>query len=108
MSFTVSSYLNNIPASSPEYPLAQSILSKIALAASTTNVPTANAAKLEIPSLIKQLFDSLVDLKRLPISTVLALVASATATGGRTLTDVGALGTVAISGSAVTITAGAY
>ena len=108
MSTTVSSYLNNIPATSPEYPLAQTILSKIAIAASTTNVQAANAAKGELPGLITQLVQSLIDLRHFSASTLLALVASATAAGGRSLADVGVLGTVAVSGSAITITAGAY
>lgn len=105
---TVSSYLNNIGSQSSEYPLAQSILSKITLAASTTNPQHANAAKSEIPGLVTQLVQSLIANGRFSASTILALVASATAAGGKNLSDVGVLGNVAVSGGAITITAGAY
>ena len=107
MSTTISTYLNSIPNGSAEYPLAQSILSKITLAASTTNPAHANAAKLEIPTLLNQLLNTLIGLGRFPASTVIALIASA-CPNGRTMQDVGVLGNVAVSGSAITITGGAY
>jgi hypothetical protein len=108
MSTTPSSYLNNIPAGSAEYPLAQQILSFITQAASTTNTAAAHRAKQELPSLFAQLVNNLIANGRFSASTILALVASATAAGGKTLTDVGVLGNVAVSGSAITINPGAY
>ena len=107
MSTTISTYLNSIPSGTPEYPLAQSILQKITLAASTTNPAHANAAKSEIPTLLNQLLNTLISNDRFPAATVLALIASANPTG-RTLPDVGVLGSVSISGSTVTVTGGSY
>ena len=106
MTATVSTYLNSIPPGSPEYPLAQSILSKIALAASTTNAAHANGAKSELPSLFGQLLDGLIANNRLTPATILALAAAAT--GSRNVPDVGILGNISISGGTVTITPGAY
>jgi hypothetical protein len=107
MSTTVSTYLNSIPNGSGEYPLAQSILNKITLAASTTNTQLANAAKSEIPTLVNQLLNSLIANGRFHASTVLALVASANP-AGRTLPDIGVLGTVTVAAGVITIAAGAY
>ena len=103
---TVSGYLNGIPASAPEYPLAQSILSKITVASGAT--AHSRAAQQELPGLLNELVQSLIDRKRLSPATILALAACAAPTGGYSVSDAGILGGVNVSGGIVSILSGAY
>lgn len=104
MSTTITNYLNSIPAGSAEYGLAQQILSLITTAAGTGG--PANTARQQIPALLKQLFDTQVAQGYFPVATVLALLGAAFST--RRIPDIGVTGNVAISGSTVTATVGAY
>src|ERR1700693_5990523 len=102
-STTVSSYLNAIPATWPEYPLAKSILAKITVA-SGTSAP-ACSAQHELPGLLNQLLQSLIDRKRLTPATLLAIAATV---GVGALADVGITGSVTLGSNSITVSAGAY
>lgn len=109
MTNNISLYLANILASTsandPLNALVSLIQQKIKIAASTTNVAGANAAITELPSLLTQLVDALMDRKRISPATILAMALIAASAGGHIVSDVGVLGTV--SGS-ISITPGAY
>src|ERR1700693_4469339 len=106
---TVSSYLNSISPQAPEFPLAQTILNTITLAASTTNVALANSARAQLPSLLDNLLETLIDNRRFTASTVLALMAAASvANAGGAQGAVAVLGPCIVSGGVIAFTSGAY
>jgi len=95
---TVTQALQAIPLGNPAYSLAQSVLQKITLAASTTNLAHANAAKAELRSLLQQVASTLIASGELPAATVLAALP-------RNVADVGVTGTYTLGSVA---TAGVY
>ncbi len=102
MSTTVSTYLNSIPTTAPEYALAQQILGKIA-AAAPGGYPAAASARTELPGLLGQLLSTVIANGRLPAATVFALVAAAAPAGSPNIGDIGVSGTLSVSGSAITL-----
>jgi hypothetical protein len=107
---TVTSYLYAIPTTAPEYPLAQTILSKINLAASTTNASLAIAAQQELPGLTDDLVFSLIARRRITSATILNLAAAVAPLGTTNflVPDTGILGGVTVSGGNIAISPGAY
>jgi hypothetical protein len=89
---TVTQALQAIPVSNPAYALAQQILSKLTLAASTTNPTHAANVRRELPGLFQQVVNTLIASGNLPAPTVLAAlplnVADIGATGSYTLGSV--------------------
>lgn len=104
MSTTVSNYLSNISSQQQQYPLAQTILSKITIAAGTS--AAAYTARQELPGLFANLVTSLIASGKVPAATLLCLVGAAAPTGGHVIADTGALGSVTVSGSTISIAAG--
>jgi hypothetical protein len=108
MSSTVANYISNIPTTDPAYAIGQQVQTAITEAGSTANVAAANRARQDLPSLMQQLLNALIERHKLPPATLLAIAVALAPTGGHVLADCGVAGSVTISGGALTVTPGAY
>jgi hypothetical protein len=88
MSNTAQGYCQSVPATAPEYPLAQKILSLITIAGQTAN-PAHIHARQQLPELLRSLVDSLFDRGFITPAFILA------SCGTYRNVDPGSVGTVA-------------
>src|SRR5580700_11292500 len=71
MSSTVANYISNIPTTDPAYAIGQQVQTAITEAGSTANVAAANRARQDLPSLMQQLLNALMERHKLPPATLL-------------------------------------